>query len=82
MAKNENLPSSLHGVLRKIYPTDSMEGLHRLIPKWTAKGFGLDLLNVGCSIEGDERPSTCDSWIETSCPDLNASSESYCKSKQ
>ncbi len=64
MAKNENLPSSLHCVLRKIYPTDSMEGLNRLIPKWTAKGFGLDLLNVGCSIEGDEKPSTCDSWIE------------------
>ena len=64
MAKNENLPSTLRCVLDKIYPSDSMECLNRLIPKWTATGFGVDLLKVGCSIQGDKKPRVSDSWIE------------------
>lgn len=63
MSQNTQIDERLSSVLRKIYPQDPIKALNKLVPKWTATGFGAEFLGCGGSIEGTKNYDTL-SWIE------------------
>lgn len=63
MSQNTQIDNRVSSVLRKIYPQDSIKALNKLVPKWTATGFGAEILGCGGSIEGGKNTDNL-SWIE------------------
>lgn len=63
MAKNESVDSELQDSLRKIYPSEPIKALDRLVKKWTATGFGAEILGCGGQLEGTVYSENL-SWTE------------------
>ncbi|MCD8366370.1 MAG: hypothetical protein LUC83_11380 [Clostridiales bacterium] len=62
MAKNESLESELLNVLRSMYPQEPIRTLKKLVPKWTADGFGVDILGCGANISGVSKKTETMDW--------------------
>ena len=63
MARNNAIDNALCSVLGKLYPTEPIKALDRLIPKWTANTFGAEIIGSGITIGGDIRAFEA-SWIQ------------------
>lgn len=64
MTKNESIDSIARGALQKIYDPTPIKSLSRLVDKWTAQEFGVDVLGVGLSLGGGITQAENLSWIE------------------
>ena len=66
MVKNENIDGKAREILGKLYPSDPIKSLSRLIDKWTTKEFGASVLGTGgnVKIERDFSQFSKLSWIE------------------
>lgn len=64
MSQNNSLDTTLLDTLNKIYSQQPIKALNKLVPKWTASGFGTEILGCGGSIEGLEKSAVPISWIE------------------
>jgi hypothetical protein len=64
MSQNENLNSQLLDILRKMYSQEPIKALNKLVPRWTANGFGVDIMGCGASVDGDVKKNESLSWIE------------------
>lgn len=62
LAKNENLDSEVSASLKKLYGMDTERKLSKLIEKWTATSFNLEVLGIGAG--GERTKNDKSSWIE------------------
>lgn len=63
MARNNAIDNNLSLVLGKLYPSEPIKALDRLVPKWTANTFGAEIIGSGITIGGDIRAFEA-SWIQ------------------
>ncbi len=66
MAKNENIDSNIRKILVKLYPSDSVKSLSRMIEKWMATEFGASVFGTGGNIKLEKEISNFSniSWID------------------
>ena len=64
MSQNDNIDNKLLAALRKIYQDQPIKALNKLVPKWTANGFGAEVLGCGGNIDGISKKTKELSWIE------------------
>lgn len=64
MAKNNSLDSNLLNALNKVYSQQPIKALNKLVPKWTASGFGAEILGCGGNIDGISKKADNISWTE------------------
>lgn len=64
MAKNDALDAKLLKALKKVYPTQPIKALGKLVPRWTASGFGAEILGCGMSIDGVNKDMGDVTWEE------------------
>lgn len=64
MAKNNNLAPELQTALNKVYSSQPIKALNKLVPKWTASGFGAEILGCGINVEGISKNINNITWTE------------------
>lgn len=64
MAKNNALDPSLLDALNKVYSSQPIKALNKLVPKWTASGFGAEILGCGANVEGLHKNADAITWTE------------------
>ena len=64
MARNNALDANLLDALNKVYSSQPIKALNKLVPKWTASGFGAEILGCGVNIEGIRKNTDTISWTE------------------
>lgn len=64
MIKNSSINAEIVDKLRKIYPDDVHVSLARMVEKWTATDFGLEVFGCGISGRREIKPKQELSWIE------------------
>lgn len=64
MSKNQNMNKEISCALIKMYTPEPIKALSKLVPKWTASGFGMEILGCGANIEGLNSNIMDLSWIE------------------
>lgn len=66
MVSNENINPEVRNVLEKIYPSNPIKSLSKLITKWTTSEFGFSILGTGGNLKIEKDLSKFGelSWIE------------------
>lgn len=64
LSRNEQIDSSVLASLKKLYGVDTEKRLNKLIEKWTATSFNLEIL--GCGAGGERSRVEQPTWIEKS----------------
>ncbi len=64
LSKNEKLDAAVLASLKKLYGVDTEKRLNKLIEKWTAISFNLEIL--GCGAGGERSKNETSTWIEKS----------------
>lgn len=64
MAKNNSLDSKLLDALNKVYSSQPIKALNKLVPRWTASGFGAEILGCGANIDGINKNIDNITWAE------------------
>lgn len=64
MLRNENIENNVRDALSKIYDSDPIKSLERLVDKWTKKDFGISVLGTGFNLGGERTPHMDISWID------------------
>lgn len=64
MAKNNSLDNNLLTVLNKVYSPQPIKALNKLVPKWTASGFGAEILGCGLNMDGISKNAANIPWTE------------------
>lgn len=64
MAKNNDLDPKLLHALNKVYSSQPIKALNKLVPKWTASGFGAEILGCGANIDGINKNIDDITWAE------------------
>lgn len=64
MAKNNSLDSKLLDALNKVYSSQPIKALNKLVPRWTASGFGAEILGCGANIDGINKNIDNITWTE------------------
>ena len=62
MAKNEKIDRNISSSLNKLYNENAETSLNKLIKRWTAKSFSIDILGCGAGAEREQYKQP--SWIE------------------
>ncbi len=62
LAQNDQIESSILTNLQKLYGDNTEKRLNKLIEKWTATSFNLEILGVG--VGGERAKAAIPSWIE------------------
>lgn len=63
MVRNNAVDVNVRELLAKYYNTDPIKSLSRLVDKWTAKGFGVDIMGSGLNVEWDRGKDEA-TWID------------------
>lgn len=64
MAKNNALDLKLLKALNKVYSSQPIKALNKLVAKWTASGFGAEILGCGVNVEGITTNINNITWAE------------------
>ena len=66
MSQNNAIDTKVLSALQKIYQPDPIKALNRMVPKWTATDFGMELFGAGGNIGGVQKKAEDLTWIEKS----------------
>lgn len=66
MVKNQSINQEVRSVLEQLYPSNPIKSLSKLIGKWTAKEFGINVLGSGGKLAIGKKRSEFSklSWVE------------------
>ena len=64
MARDNGIDTKISEILSTLYPEEPIKSLRKLVPKWTARGFGIEVLGCGGSIDGEMRDKESISWVD------------------
>ncbi len=64
MIKNEAIDKQLRQKLEKIYTKEPIKALNKMVERWTADEFGMEVFGVGGSIGGIKKVQQDLAWIE------------------
>lgn len=64
MSQNNALDPTLLTSLNKVYASQPIKALNKLVPKWTASGFGAEIFGCGISMGGITKNTENISWTE------------------